>query len=294
MVDQQANPRDWSLEEVDRVVIDYFTMLRQELFGEKYSKAEHWRTLISQLDGRSKGAIEFKHQNISAVLIENGWPYIYGYKPVSNYQQLLADRVLAYLDEYPQFLIEATTAPLVQPVALPHRQGRAVAEVLKDPPEQTASPLLGRKPWLALQGRFIDFARRDAQNRALGRLGEEFALWFERQQLIEAGCPELADRVRWVADEVGDVLGFDILSFAAEDGKERYVEVKTTGLGKYFPFYVTDLERRCSEDTGDRFRLLRVFDVGRSPQLFVLTGSLSATCELTPTVYQARIARGTP
>lgn len=58
MVDQQANPRDWSLEEVDHDAIDYFTMLRQELFGEKYSKAEHRRTLISQLDGRSKGAIE--------------------------------------------------------------------------------------------------------------------------------------------------------------------------------------------------------------------------------------------
>ena len=33
------------------------------------------------LDGRSKGSIEFKHQNVSAVLVDMGLPYIDGYKP---------------------------------------------------------------------------------------------------------------------------------------------------------------------------------------------------------------------
>lgn len=41
------------------------------------------------LNGRSPGAIEFKHANISAILIEIGFPYLDGYKPRGNYQELL-------------------------------------------------------------------------------------------------------------------------------------------------------------------------------------------------------------
>ena len=36
-----------------------------------------------------KAAVELKHQNISAVLIELGYPYIDGYKPRYNFQKLL-------------------------------------------------------------------------------------------------------------------------------------------------------------------------------------------------------------
>ena len=56
----------------------------------------------------------------------------------------------------------------------------------------------------------------------------------------------------------GDGVGFDVLSFDEADDSERFIEVKTTGLGKHFPFYVTANEVRCSEDCPDRFRLYRV------------------------------------
>jgi hypothetical protein len=68
---------------------------------------------------------------------------------------------------------------------------------------------------------------------------------------------------------------------------ERLIEVKTTGLGKYTPFYVTGVELRCSEDVGDRFHLYRFFDFARSPRLYVLRGSLRERCQLEPTVYRA-------
>src|SRR5438874_12478038 len=100
-------------------------------------------------------------------------------------------------------------------------------------------------------------------NRQLGKLGEELVVLFERQRLRRAGRDDLAGRVEWVAETVGDGLGFDVLSFDAADGSERLVEVKTTGLGKFFPFMVTDTEVRCSEDTGQRFRLFRVFGFAR-------------------------------
>jgi hypothetical protein len=78
-------PEDWTLAEVEAIVGDYFAMLRKELRGERYSKAEHRRALSPELRGRSDGAIEFKHANVSAVLDGFGLPYIDGYKPRGNY-----------------------------------------------------------------------------------------------------------------------------------------------------------------------------------------------------------------
>ena len=61
-----------------------------ELEGNSFNKAEHNRSL-QELVGRSRGSIEFKHQNISAVLLGLGQPWIEGYKPASNFQNALVD-----------------------------------------------------------------------------------------------------------------------------------------------------------------------------------------------------------
>ncbi len=131
--------------------------------------------------------------------------------------------------------------------------------------------------------------RRDAENRRLGRLGEEFVLDLEQRRLREQGRDDLAGRVEWIAQTKGDGIGFDILSFSEDDECERLVEVKTTGLGKFFPFYVTRTEVRCSQDTDQRYHLYRVFDFSTSPRLYVLRGSLSETCRLDPVQYRAAI-----
>src|SRR5690242_12814674 len=84
---------DWSRFEVEAVIADYFAMLAAELMGEPYNKTEHRRQLSLLLNNRSDGSIERKHQNISAIMIELGYPYIAGYKPLGNYQKLLAEVV---------------------------------------------------------------------------------------------------------------------------------------------------------------------------------------------------------
>jgi hypothetical protein len=284
--------QDWSDAEVERTVADYFEMLRKELNCETYSKTQHRRSLVPMLDGRSEKSVEYKYANVSGVLVGLGLPYVEGYKPRGNYQQLLADRVAAFLDARPHLLDEMRQAPLFCPVTLPDLRSLAPGEVVKKPPKKISLPDRQSKPWLTLKGRRIDFAERDAANRRLGHIGEEFALWYERQRLTAAGRADLAAKVRWVAREIGDGLGFDILSFDESDGSELYVEVKATGLGKYFPFLVTDLELRCSEDVGDRFRLYRVFDAGRRPRLYVLPGSLGQSCEMHPTLYRATLRTG--
>lgn len=81
---------DWSRLEVEAIVADYLQMLTLELAGQTYNKTVHRRKLQEKLQDRSDASIEFKHGNISAAMIDLGFPYIRGYKPRSNYQALLA------------------------------------------------------------------------------------------------------------------------------------------------------------------------------------------------------------
>ena len=74
----------WSDEENDAIVADYFAMLDAELSGRGYNKAAHNRALRDRI-GRERASIEFKHQNISAVLQGLGEDWIRGYKPAFNF-----------------------------------------------------------------------------------------------------------------------------------------------------------------------------------------------------------------
>jgi hypothetical protein len=105
---------DWSRLEVEATVADYFDMWTGELRGEAVNKARHNQSLRELLHNRSKGAVEFKHQNISAVLIELGFPYVEGYKPRANYQELLREVVEARTRDLGILRLaeESATAPL--------------------------------------------------------------------------------------------------------------------------------------------------------------------------------------
>src|SRR6056297_2517981 len=87
----------WTDEENDLIVADYFTMLADDIAGRRYSKAEHRRALLPLLNDRSEGSVEFKHQNISAVLKGLGEVWITGYKPAFNFQTSLVDAVARWL-----------------------------------------------------------------------------------------------------------------------------------------------------------------------------------------------------
>ena len=75
---------DWSRAEVEATVADYFDMLDHELRGRGYNKSAHRRRLAALLNHRTDGAVERKHQNINAILIELGFVYVVGYKPLRN------------------------------------------------------------------------------------------------------------------------------------------------------------------------------------------------------------------
>jgi hypothetical protein len=108
----------WSHEEVEATVADYFEMLELEVRGREYNKTEHRRHLAALLNHRTNGAIERKHQNISAILIQLGFVYITCYKPLRNYQQLLFDVVSNRLergDALATFVRQQVAAPAAVP-----------------------------------------------------------------------------------------------------------------------------------------------------------------------------------
>jgi hypothetical protein len=281
-------PSPWSLEEVEAVVADYFAMLEAELQGQKYSKAEHNRTLQSRVR-RTTGSIEFKHQNTSAVLINFRQPFIPGYLPRQNYQQLLERVVLEWLAGHPNFFRPLADGPVLAPTSRPEiGAGVRATDLVVPPPDLNVDGVA--KPADDSQVRFYntDFVRRDAENRRLGRLGEEWVVEFEKRRLHDdARRPDLAQRVEWIADTRGDGAGYDISSFDGDESP-RLIEVKTTGSGKQFPFLVTSNEVRVSEREARRYHLYRVFEFAREPRMYILSGALSQVCNLEPTQYRAR------
>src|ERR687898_514125 len=111
---------DWSRDEVEATVADYFDMLGHELAGVRVNKSAHNERLRAVLQRRSKASVEFKHANISAVLTLHGYPYIDGYKPRFNFQALLEQVVLEYLDVHRDFFEPLVTGPVLNPTTSPH------------------------------------------------------------------------------------------------------------------------------------------------------------------------------
>jgi hypothetical protein len=279
----------WSREEVEATVSDYLEMLRAELTGEVYNKAEHNRRLLRLLRNRTRGAVERKHQNISAILHEMGLPSIDGYKPLPNYQGLLRDVVVDRVAARPD-LIRLVAAAVERPAEVPV-VGDLLAS-LENPPSRRAGPhRTGEHPWSrrkAIAGAGIDYLEREARNRSLGEAGELFVIRFEQERLERGGQSRLASRVEHVARTRGPGEGFDVLSFETT-GQERLIEVKTTRYGKETPFYISRNEVAVSATRTDEYPLYRVFQFGPAPRLFQLAGSISESCRLTASQYVARV-----
>jgi hypothetical protein len=272
---------DWTDAEVQAIVADYLQMLALELSGQAYNKAAHRRRLRASLINRSEGSIEFKHCNISAALLALGFPYLAGYKPRSNYQSLLLDVLAEQLKLTPlmdQVALAAVQQPAVSPVVLDFTRVRDEAPRLQ--PRASDS--------VAMTFRAVkrDYLEREALNQSLGLAGEKFVVEYEHWRLVHLGQQKLADNVQHVSQSRGDGLGYDILSYE-QDGRERFIEVKTTSFGRETPFFVSRGELALSKQAGDQFHLYRLFDFRKAPRLFDLDGSLEQHCLLDPITYRA-------
>jgi len=279
-----ARGDDWSRVEVEACVASYLMMLALELNGQRYNKTEHAEALMRKLDGRNRGSVEFKHCNISAVLLALGYPSINGYKPRSNYQSELLDVVESQLEG--NTVIDTAAQAAVERPAIEIAVNESMSVWVPAP-----KPAKVRETASEYAPRFSpvprDYLAREARNRSLGRAGELFVLELESRRLHGEGKKALSERVEHVAASQGDGLGYDILSFES-NGRERLIEVKTTAFGELTPFYVSRNEIARSNADADKYRLYRIFDFRDKPRVFQLPGSIDGHCTLDPVTYLAR------
>jgi hypothetical protein len=274
MPEEPIERRNWTGEELELIISDYFLMLNDEAIGVILNKAEHNRLLRSKID-RTEGSIEFKHQNISAVLQLLGLPRIKGYLPATNYQKAIVPAIDRYLSQNPLAL-----HPEMAVTGFTERHGLFV----ETPP--MLLPVAPRREDIERLVRKFNPVERDFRNRKLGRDGEELVFHFERQRLQQLDRSDLAKKIRWVSEEDGDGAGYDILSFD-EKGKERFLEVKTTVGSDITPFYITRNELSFSSERPEAFRLCRVFDFSMRPRMFELAPPLTDFVHLSPLSYEA-------
>lgn len=276
--------RHWSRIEVEATVRDYLNMLTLELRGEPFNKAARNRELRVRLDGRSHGAVERKHQNVSAVLTSLGCPYVNGYKPLRHAQDMLRDVVQEQLPP----LLDLVAADVVahqQPIGVDDLLGMRV-----DPPGNGPASEIGEEPAeyvVAHRGsRTVNYLQQESLNRSLGDAGEALVMEYERARLRQAGKDQLARNVEQVSKTVGDHAGYDIRSYDLA-GHDRYVEVKSTRYGKLTPFYISMGEVRFSSANRHAYHLYRLFDFRRRPKLFMLPGDVRQHVRLDAINYRA-------
>lgn len=256
-------------------------MLAADLSRQPYVKARHSAALMAKI-GRTHRSVEFKLQNISAVLDELGMPWIPGYKPKRNYQNAIFDAIDRYLTARAGILEPVAVAPLQQPQT----------EVFVDPPPllMAAEPVPVRLERLIQK---FDPVERDHLNRSLGKAGEEFVIDVERRRLAEADRGDLARRIRRIAAEEGDGAGYDVLSFDLA-GRERLLEVKTTNGSARTPFFMSRNEYAVAAERPEVWRLYRVHRFSTQPHIFAIAPPLEAAVRLRPETWRASFSASNP
>jgi hypothetical protein len=275
MADDTKIGTHWQDDELDVIVADYFAMLAADLSGQPYVKSRHSAALMTRI-GRTHRSVEFKHQNISAVLDELGLPWIPGYKPKRNYQNAIFDAIDRYLTLHPSVLQPSPQLPTQPPT---------LAEIFVAPPTLIRAKARIPERLQRLVQKFDPVAR-DHLNRSLGKAGEAFVVDLERRQLTQAARSDLARKVRWIANEDGDGAGYDVLSFNLE-GHTRLIEVKTTNGSACTPFFLSRNECDLAKERAEAWRIYRVHLFASGPRIFTIAPPLESAVNLTPETWRA-------
>lgn len=277
--------KPWTEAEVAITVATYFRMLRMQELGQHFVKAELIRQLEQQIPARNHRSIAYKFSNISSVLNGLGVQAVSGYKPLPNIQRLLIDVVADALTK-DKILDEAAIKSVETPVEFHIPESFNDFLISAPKPKQAISEK--QIEWILRKGIKRDYLERESRNRSLGMAGELLVMEYEARRLHEEGAKNFADRIEHVSSTKGDGLGFDILSFDA-DGRERFIEVKTTAYDAETPFFISPNEVDFSADKSDQFHLYRLFAFRKKPQMFTMPGSVSANFLLDTVSYRATL-----
>lgn len=284
-VDDGEAGKPWSEVEVEATVAVYFQMLRMQEMGQTPNKTEHNRRLQALLPARNAAAIEYKHRNISAVLNLFGVQALTGYKALPNFQHLLVDVVARALVQ-DRVLDEVSLRSVETPAEAPLVDDFEDFVVQVPPPKIAVAEQ--RADWVRRTPVKRDYLEREARNRSLGLAGELLVMEYEQRRLHAEGAKTLADKIEHVSKDKGDGTGYDIRSFDA-DGRERFIEVKTTAYAAETPFFISPNEVAFSDQEADKFHIYRLFAFRQKPRMFTVHGAVSANFLLDPVSFRATL-----
>jgi len=260
--------RDWSLDEVERVVSGYFSLLDRHLEGQTFVKSKEVATIAQDLTQRNEAAVLRKFGNISSILQRYGHPWIAGFTPQANVQTLLEAVIFDQIEQVEPHALQKATAGS-DPDAIEY-------EIEISPPVGIEFPDVSG----SFTGKKIDFDRRSKNQRKLGMAGEKWAFEYLKKRYSDR------HEIIWSSKEVGDGLGYDIEVISSE-GNSTYYEIKTTSGDAHMPFHISANEVAASELYRQRYRIMRVFDFLRWPRFYMLKGPVRECCHLRETAFVA-------
>lgn len=143
----------------------------------------------------------------------------------------------------------------------------------------------------SFEARQMDYELAD-KNKKIGNAGEEY-IFHEEERRVDSFNLGEEKKVRWMAKEEGDGLGYDILSYDSE-GNELYIEVKTTQGDVNEIFYITSTELEKSKAVSKQYVLYRVhnFDMEtKRGEIAEYKGNLIKFCK-NPILYKVVSKKG--
>lgn len=138
---------------------------------------------------------------------------------------------------------------------------------------------------IVLKGTFTNYIDNEKENKRIGDLGELLVLQHEQEKLKTLGIRKEPEHK---SKSEGDGLGYDILSYN-EQGKEIFIEVKTTVRNYDAPFFITRNELLRSKQDNDKFFLYRLYefdDANNNAKYYRRQGDLTELC-VNPILYRA-------
>lgn len=173
---------------------------------------------------------------------------------------------------------------------------------VNEAPQKEVSGLLGKlkfstsKPTKRTAGTTIeqfrsikapDYAAKDKRNKALGDLGEELVLEYEKEVLKASNRSDLAAQVVHISKVEGDGAGYDIKSYNI-DGSEKFIEVKTTKGHLNTDFFMSPREILFSKLNDKHFFLYRVYGVTKenNASFYIIRGDVTKEFEIKPTGFK--------
>jgi Domain of unknown function (DUF3883) len=207
----------------------------------------------------------------------------YGVTANAGDDEVVPEIAAAAGDEVPHVPEAAAAAGDVVPSApkpIPELPtGIDFSAVLVDPPKPKAQAVAGGGKGGGPKK--VDHKQKAHANDAVGKLGEDFAVAYERWRLRDH--TELLKKLRHVSKE-DDTLGYDIESFEL-DGTPRYIEVKGTLGPMETRFFLSASELACAESKGEQYVVLRVAQLANEPKCCEIRFPFAGQVILTPATY---------